>query len=79
MNLSKVLNGLRGQNEPAQLDGKTGFWCQADCVFIVADSPHDVIISYRRQFIEHTIGVSHNHNVDAIREMKNRKKAEHAS
>lgn len=61
-----IVEGLSGQNEPAHFSGRAGFWCQSDCVFIEAKTPHEAIARYRENVSRASIAISHNHFCDGI-------------
>ena len=65
----RALAGLRGQNDIATFDGTSGYWVQADCVFIRAASPEDAIAEYRLKVSAGNIACSHNRNCAGIREI----------
>lgn len=79
----RILDGLRGQNEPATLevgawsDGqwkrtgeRRGFWCQSDAVLVDARSPSEAIEKYRRMVADADVGISHNYHTDGIRALR---------
>lgn len=62
----QILSGLNGQNEPAEFEGRKGFWVQSDCIFIEANNPVWAINNYRDELSRNRIGCNHNHFCDAI-------------
>lgn len=62
----QILSGLNGQNEPAEFEGRKGFWVQADAVFIESENPTWAINNYRDELSRGKVGCSHNHFCDAI-------------
>lgn len=47
-------------------DGVSGYWVQAECVFINTESPQDAIDEYRLKLSAGKIACSYNHNCDGI-------------
>lgn len=55
----------KNTNRPAEFEGKQGYWCQTDCVFIEAKDPFSAIAQFRSR-VNNEIAVSHNLNTDGI-------------
>lgn len=61
-----ILAGLNGQNEPAEFNGRKGYWIQAECVFIEAENPTWAINNYRDEMGRNKIACHHNYFCDSI-------------
>jgi hypothetical protein len=56
----RVISGIKSQNEPAEWEGRQGFWVQGDCVFVEASEPVAAINKYREELAAAKIACSHN-------------------
>lgn len=63
----EILDGLASQNSPATFQGRMGFWCQGDCVFIQGvDCQFLAIEAYRERLGKASIGITHNYHCGSI-------------
>jgi len=65
---NEILNGIAEQNKPAVYNGRSGYWCQAECVFIEAAHPTDAIQKYRT--LRHDIAINHNNGCSEIMRLR---------
>lgn len=72
----RILAGINTQNDPAEFDGRKGFWVQADAVFIEAENPSWAISRYRTQLAENNVACSHNHFCGSILHAKANKETQ---